>query len=206
MKTEKPYRDFTVRARKLATEGWAKLQVTEGPANCFEIRLPGETVTVDMNGARWLRDVNWDASGPERGAALEIAGHRIYSADLLDMEWLYRKVVNHWRDNVQKAGSYRLDCNDVSGSKCAYCLVFNTPAHDMLAPEGYVRCLGCPVYERTGKSGCKGTPWLDLYHELDADEPLDIDWGTVYELCDDMLELLKKWKPRCLVEKEEAAC
>ena len=76
--------------------------------------------------------------------------------------------IAHWRENVDA------DTHDkvrVGPQNCALCGLF------------YLRhgCHGCPVFERTGDYGCRGTPYdsaLDELHGWRADGYGREEWRT----------------------------
>lgn len=71
-----------------------------------------------------------------------------------ELKW---EVVEHWLDIWERAERGDFDWSDdmpVGSEHCAYCRAFLN-AHA-------ISCNGCPVAERTGKKGCRGTPWEDV--------------------------------------------
>lgn len=56
---------------------------------------------------------------------------------------------------------------------CDLCSVFNAPIQKMVE-----RCIGCPVYEKTGDWFCRGTPWVSIEEAIDTQrgEQETADW------------------------------
>lgn len=64
------------------------------------------------------------------------------------------KSIQHWKTEARRG---KPDNVSIWESDCALC--------DLFLADG---CLGCPVYRRTGKGSCEGSPWIRAYAELDA--------------------------------------
>lgn len=79
---------------------------------------------------------------------------------------LLRMSLSHWEKNLKAA---RMAAKDgqlllirIDSGACALCSAFN---NSDTAPEDL--CAGCPVYGKTGETGCRGTPWMgvrDLFY------------------------------------------
>lgn len=63
--------------------------------------------------------------------------------------------IEHWRRMATgKANPGEAPIRDC----CALCDLFNNDTQFILE-----QCVGCPVFERTGRQGCAGTPYEDAY-------------------------------------------
>lgn len=80
-----------------------------------------------------------------------------------------QKSIAHWE---RLATGNRKPDELVGGSWCALCDEFNgsIPFDE--------RCQGCPVYEKTGKRFCAGTPWVAIERVIDHhyDEQATAEW------------------------------
>jgi len=69
-----------------------------------------------------------------------------------------KESIEHWRrvaSGTMKPGE------SVGAPHCALCLAFNH------THAGHIACEGCPVFERTGKQGCVGSPFDPFEENLD---------------------------------------
>jgi hypothetical protein len=65
------------------------------------------------------------------------------------------KSIAHW----DRLASGKLEPNEQVGRNwCDLCSLFNNDT-----TRGHKLCIGCPVHECTGETGCKGTPYDDAY-------------------------------------------
>lgn len=66
-------------------------------------------------------------------------------------------AVDHWKRMRDDApGAFATNGEAPIGTYCPYC-----QEHNSGPPEKCDNCEGCPIFERTGQTGCTGTP----YHE-----------------------------------------
>lgn len=75
-----------------------------------------------------------------------------------------RGSIAKWEGIVERG---RLTMVAILWSSCPLCVTFNNHNKDNQYP-----CRGCPVYENTGATGCKKTPYVAAeyaYHEEDKD-------------------------------------
>lgn len=63
--------------------------------------------------------------------------------------------ITHWEKNVVASSPYEVT---LGGASCALChkFVYNVT-------ESIPACSGCPVYEHTGFSSCRNSPYLDVF-------------------------------------------
>lgn len=74
--------------------------------------------------------------------------------------------IKHWEENVQAKTPDKIK---LGVSHCALCAEFWTRDEARL-----VTCDGCPVWTRTGKHGCSGSPY-------EAAEEAHDDWDDVFD-------------------------
>jgi hypothetical protein len=90
---------------------------------------------------------------------------------------LKKKVVKHHEENLRHLQTCRyvytinaLGCTAVkknnrkvdvgiSGHDCAFC----QEVKRILKTENVICSAGCPIWKKTGGSGCRYTPWRDIY-------------------------------------------
>lgn len=65
--------------------------------------------------------------------------------------------IKHWQENVDAETP---DDATTDGFACDLCDEFHDKYDDL--PE----CAGCPVYKKTGQTGCTGTPYFPAHHAL----------------------------------------
>jgi len=64
---------------------------------------------------------------------------------------VYHEVLEHWKDILRRAEA---DMPLPIGPRaCSWCLLFNS------MQRRSDDCKGCPIYERTGRQYCEGTPY-----------------------------------------------
>lgn len=63
--------------------------------------------------------------------------------------------IAHWE---RLASGNRRPWEGADGEDCSLCMMFNRPE------EPGPSCAGCPVAERTGETGCRGTPFHDAFY------------------------------------------
>lgn len=81
---------------------------------------------------------------------------------------------------------------NVGRTQCPLCSIFN---HDFLAKP----CVGCPIFNRTGKTRCAGTPYQRLY-ELWNHQINRINWGNAGHATIVSSQQRTEWEP--LVNEE----
>jgi len=94
-----------------------------------------------------------------------------------------KKSIEKWEKIVAEEGE------DRGGENCALCELF---AED--------ECVGCPVYAKTGKTDCKGTPYKDWHehqrdHFYELEEPLVVRCPKCKEIAQKEVEFLKSLLP-----------
>lgn len=83
---------------------------------------------------------------------------------------LLAQSIRHWEDNLAAARKGRIHDISISGFDCVLCDKYDR--HELDEP----RCSRCPVYAKTQRPGCQGTPWTEvitaLSHALTAQRRL----------------------------------
>lgn len=191
-------REFEVICKESETGREYEAQVREKVSNQFFISLPdNKSWYLSFDNNIWEGLIDTDKSDPFAGVVVRLGDFLLRVPDLMDYERLHTMVVNHWRENVEKARERKLNWWDISGERCAYCQIFNFsfPTPDRKFKSLF--CSGCPVKKVTGLSGCDRTPWVDLNKALPVSSSTEeeTDWQEVEALCCDMLTLLESLKP-----------
>jgi hypothetical protein len=70
--------------------------------------------------------------------------------------------IQHWEE-LSNITSF--DDANIGPSSCALCGLFNTPLK-----KKNEKCIGCPVYERTGLRLCHNSPYGNVYRSLIGDD------------------------------------
>jgi hypothetical protein len=107
-----------------------------------------------------------------------------------------KKSIRHWEDNLKKAKAGMAFSFD--GSDCDLC-------------ASHPRCVGCPVKDRSGQTGCHGTPWegikghyCSFKHKCDFGHVITHPCQTCVELVQKELDFLKSLLPKrkCLTRSQ----
>jgi len=85
---------------------------------------------------------------------------------------VYNEVLEHWEDILRRAKADLL--LPIGPDDCAWCRLFNS------LKSRSDDCIGCPIYERTGKQYCYGTPYWAVDDAYDA---VRYASGTKAKLC-----------------------
>lgn len=72
-------------------------------------------------------------------------------------------TIKHWEKNVKAPTIHELS---IGPKACDCCKKWNPYSTNYLTINES-KCNGCPIYDFTGISFCEGTPYMDIYDELD---------------------------------------
>jgi len=95
--------------------------------------------------------------------------------------------IKHWEDNVAARGVKSVKLGIKECALCEYFGPFDEPS-----------CVGCPVSERTGLTGCEGTPYDDVCEaEVEwSDHPRTNSYKEYFrEIAQTELDFLKSLLP-----------
>ena len=83
----------------------------------------------------------------------------------LKTELALERSIKHWELITLDPGNF----TDIGPHQCALCHLFNTHAFPELRDgrDSFMTCVGCPVYEKTGRVFCSGSPYDDYAKEFD---------------------------------------
>jgi hypothetical protein len=89
----------------------------------------------------------------------------------LKTELALERSIKHWELITFDPGNFI----DIGPNTCALCHVFNTRAFPELRNnrDSFMTCVGCPVYEKTGRVFCAGSPYEDYAEEFDDETTSD---------------------------------
>jgi len=97
------------------------------------------------------------------------------------------KSIKHWEENLQAALDNEPDSVHVGAAACALCNKF--AGQEKRYDD---KCVGCPIYTKTGEKHCAGTPyrWV-VYHQDRALERIDGSEDDLVKACKEELDFLK---------------
>ncbi len=91
--------------------------------------------------------------------------------------------IKHWEENVAAKTSEEAK---VFGDSCALCKLFSEP-YEASDPDDYRENCGhpsfgkCPVFSKTGKNECGGSPWETAMNAWRAWNPQDPDFLVYWQ-------------------------
>jgi hypothetical protein len=100
-----------------------------------------------------------------------------------------RKSIKHWKDNVRLAQNG--EDISISSSACALCGLFFLVYRE--SPETTLSCYGCPIFERTKKSYCEGTPYYNVQAIVEEGTGLFTD---LVKRCKEEVKFLESLLPK----------
>ena len=77
------------------------------------------------------------------------------------MEAKIFECVAHWISNLREAEEGEYFKIQIGAAHCALCFCFNFP--ELRRSE---RCIGCPIYKKTGERYCDNTPFPEIQQSL----------------------------------------
>lgn len=91
--------------------------------------------------------------------------------------------IEHWKRVVTSP-----ETEPINSKSCALCQIFLVPSRHKEVTD----CIGCPVFEKTGKQYCRGTPYQDVY---EASKRGDDNEKAYNEAAKEELEFLQSLLP-----------